>query len=63
MLLKTISGKTAAGKELEVPYWELRAPQVVDKRDVSVSACTYTPKPKAAGVPRLLQAMPPPPPS
>ena len=56
VLARTTSGATAAGKACEVPYWELRAPLVVDRKDVSVSACNYTPRPKAAGVPRLLQA-------
>ena len=55
MLVKLVPGTTAAGKAGEVPYWELRAPKVVNKKDVSVSKCNYSPKPKAAGVPRLLQ--------
>ena len=56
MLVKTVPGTTAAGKAGEVPYWELRAPKLVNKRDVSVSTSKYSPKPEAAGVPRLLQS-------
>ena len=52
---KTQDGKTEAGMDVQVSCWELRAPKLVNNLDVSVSACNYSPKPKAAGVPRLLQ--------
>ena len=53
---KTRDGKTEAGMDVQVACWELRAPKLVNKRDVSVSTSKYSPKPEAAGVPRLLQS-------